>query len=157
MKTPFYSCDNSSKLCAEGALKNMLHLLQMKKEDIDCFWVLATSPVSAISDFMNSNIPKAVCNSHQQVNAIQKCFWILREHFKFTTTTKIKLKYFSSVQNTLLVLGQLKFPVIISVSSCGAVYDHVVVVWNGQVLDYESEYIYNLTEDTLQQICGYNC
>ena len=54
------------------------------------------------------------------------------------------------------MLGQLKFPVIISVSSCGAVYDHVVVVWNGQVLDYESEYIYNLTEDTLQQICGNN-
>ena len=73
-KTPFYSRDNSSKLCAEGALKNMLHLLQMKKEDIDCFWVLATSPVSAISDFMNSNIPKAVCNSHQQVNAIQNSF-----------------------------------------------------------------------------------
>ncbi len=37
-KMPFYSCDNASKLCAEGALKNMLHMLQMKKEDIEFFW-----------------------------------------------------------------------------------------------------------------------
>ncbi len=59
----------------------------------------------------------------------------------------MKLKYFSSVQKTLKLLGQFKFPVIISVTSRGAVYDHVVVVWNGQVLDYESEYIYKLTED----------
>ncbi len=36
-KMPFYSCDYASKLCAEGALKNMLHMLQMEKRDIDLF------------------------------------------------------------------------------------------------------------------------
>jgi hypothetical protein len=152
-KTPYFSDENSSKLCAEGALKNLLCMLKMK---INYFWWLATSPLSDISDCLESNIPKEVCNSHTQVNSIQKCLWILRQKFQFTTTKKIKLECFSSVKKTLRVLGQLKFPVIISVNSGGAIYDHVIVVWNGQVLDYESEVIYTLTEDSLQQMCGDN-
>ncbi len=61
-----------------------------------------------------------------------------------------------TVNDTLLLLEQCTFPVIISVRSRGALYDHVVVVWNGDILDYESEYICKLTEDSLQQICGNN-
>ncbi len=30
------------------------------------------------------------------------------------------------------------------------------MVWQGQVLDYESEFIYMLTEDLLHQLCGVN-
>ena len=131
-------------------------MLKMNVDEINYFWWLATSPLSAISDTLESDIPKAVCNSHKQVNSIQKCFWILRKKIQFTTTKKIKLECFSSVKKTLRLLGQFKFPVIISVNSRGALYDHVVVVWNGQVLDYESEVIYTLTEDSLQQMCGDN-
>jgi hypothetical protein len=36
------------------------------------------------------------------------------------------------------------------------VYDHIVVVWQGQVLDYEPEIIYMLTEDSLHKMCGVN-
>jgi hypothetical protein len=36
------------------------------------------------------------------------------------------------------------------------VTNHIVVVWQGQVLDYESEIIYMLTEDLLHQMCGVN-
>ncbi len=32
----------------------------------------------------------------------------------------------------------------------------MVVVWQGQVLDYESEVIYRLTEDLSHQLCGAN-
>jgi hypothetical protein len=32
----------------------------------------------------------------------------------------------------------------------------MVVVWQGQVLDYESEVIYILVEDLLHQLCGVN-
>jgi hypothetical protein len=155
-KTPYFSDENSSKLCAEGALKNLLCMLKMNVDEINYFWWLSTSPLSVISDCLESNIPKAVCNSHTEVNSIQKCLWILRQKFQFRTTTKIKLECFSSVKKTLHVLGLFKFPVIISVNSRGALYDHVIVVWNGQVLDYESKVIYTLTEDSLQEMCGVN-
>jgi len=155
-KMPFYSSDNASKLCAEGALENMLHMLQIEKRDIDFFWGLATSPLAVISDTLKSKIPKSVCNQLQTANSIQKCLWILREHFKFITTARMKVTSLTTVNATLLLLEQCPFPVIMSVKSRGALYDHVVVVWNGDVLDYESEYICKLSEDSFQQICGNN-
>jgi hypothetical protein len=74
----FFSSDNSSKLCAEGALKNFLYMLKMNAQDIKEFWMLVMLPLSTISDSLQEDVPKAVCNSHQQVNSIQKCLWILR-------------------------------------------------------------------------------
>ncbi len=70
----FFSSDNNSKLCAEGALKNLLYMLKMNAQDIEEFWTLVMSPLSTISDSLQEDIPKAVCNSHQQVNSIQKCY-----------------------------------------------------------------------------------
>jgi hypothetical protein len=82
--------------------------------------------------------------------------WILRTKFRFISTQKLKLSSLTSVRNTLHVLRQLQFRTIISIHSKCAVYDHVVVVWQGWVLDYESEVIYMLTEELLHQLCGVN-
>jgi hypothetical protein len=82
----FFSSDNNSKLCAEGALKKLLCMLKMNAQDIKEFWTLVTSPHSTISDSLQEDVPKAVCNSHQQVNSIQKCLWILRTKFRFIST-----------------------------------------------------------------------
>jgi hypothetical protein len=82
----FFSSDNNSKLCAEGALKNLLYMLKMNAQDIEEFWTLVTLPLSTISDSLQEDVPKAVCNSHQQVNSIQKCLWILRTKFRFIST-----------------------------------------------------------------------
>ena len=54
------------------------------------------------------------------------------------------------------MLEQMKFPVLIGVSSTLSSYDHVVVVWNGIVIDYELMYTYPLTEESLRQVCGKN-
>jgi hypothetical protein len=43
---------------------------------------------------------------------------------------------------------------LISVESKFATYHHVVVVWREMVIDYESIYIYPLTEDKLRQTCS---
>jgi hypothetical protein len=45
-------------------------------------------------------------------------------------------------------------PVIISVVGRHLLYNHVVIVWKGQVIDYESRTIYLLSEDTVNGICG---
>jgi hypothetical protein len=37
-----------------------------------------------------------------------------------------------------------------------ACYLHVVVIWRGVIIDYESKYTFPLTNDSLRQICGVN-
>jgi hypothetical protein len=54
------------------------------------------------------------------------------------------------------MLKQLKFPVLIGVSSTQSSYNHAVVIWNGMVIDYESMHTYTLTEESLRQVCGTN-
>ncbi len=64
--------------------------------------------------------------------------------------------YFTFIKNTLRILQICHFPILTSVNSKNAVYDHVVVIWQGRVIDYESKNIYMLTKKSLQQICGAN-
>ncbi len=37
-----------------------------------------------------------------------------------------------------------------------ACYHHVVVIWRGMIIDYESNYTFPLTNDSLKQIYGVN-
>ena len=93
-------------------------------------------------------------------DVIEKCLWILRKQFKFVTTRKLNLKRLTSLNQTLCdslkltlnMLEQMKFPVLIGVSSTLLSYDHVVVIWNGIVIDYKSMYTYPLTEESLRQV-----
>ncbi len=54
------------------------------------------------------------------------------------------------------MLKEVKFPVLIGISSTQTCYDHVVVIWNGIVVDYESMYTFPLTEESLRQVCDAN-
>ncbi len=60
------------------------------------------------------------------------------------------------MKQSLKALLEIKFPMLISVESKFVAYQHVVVVWREMVIDYDSMYMYPLTEDTLRQICGVN-
>ena len=60
------------------------------------------------------------------------------------------------MKRSVSYLSRLKFQVIILVDSKLANYEHVVNVWRNMVIDYESEYIYKFTEDSLRQLCGEN-
>ena len=149
----FFNADNSSKQCAQGAIANLLHMLQCSKEQIDLFWQLINSDVEDLVKNLRHELPKKVKNSP---DSIEKCLWIPREKFKFTTTKKLNLKRLTSLTRTLNMLKQMKFPVLIGVSSTLTSYDHVVVIWNGIVIDYESMHTYMLTEESLRQVCGTN-
>jgi hypothetical protein len=82
--------------------------------------------------------------------------WILRREFKFGTTSKLKLQRVFNLSNTVEMLNVIKFPMVIAVTSKHACYDHVVVVWNSVVIDYELMYTYPLIKDALMQVCGEN-
>jgi hypothetical protein len=68
----------------------------------------------------------------------------------------MKLSYFTFIKNTLQNLQRCHFPILLSVLIKNAVYDHFVVIWQGRVIDYESENMYILTKESLHQICGAN-
>ncbi len=120
------------------------------------FWDLATAPLHSISECLFDVVPKIVCNHFSQVISIEKFLWILQKQFKSIATKKMKLSYFTSFKNTLRILQLCHFPILLLVNSKNAVYDHVVIIWQGRVIDFESKNIYMLTNESLQQIYGAN-
>jgi hypothetical protein len=80
MKNMFNLEENSSKLCAEGAIRNLLKMLHCLTEDMNLFWKLATSNLSSIMMSLNeSNVPKKVFNSGLEIDLIDKYLWVLRK------------------------------------------------------------------------------
>jgi hypothetical protein len=131
-------------------------MLRLSEHDVCVFWDLATAPLHSISERLHDVVPKIVCNHFSQVNSIEKCLWILQKQVKFIASKKMKLSYFRSIKNTLRILQLCHSPILLSANSKNAVYDHVGVIWQGRVIDYESENIYMLTNESLQQIWGAN-
>ncbi len=131
-------------------------MLRLSEHDVSMFWDLATASLHSISECLREVVPKIVCNHYSQVNSIQKCLRILWKQFNFIATKKMKLSYFTSIKNTLRILQICHFSILLLVNSKNSIYDHVVVIWQGRVIDYESKNIYMLTNESLQQICGAN-
>jgi hypothetical protein len=136
-------------------VKNLLHMLGLNDANVTLFWKLSTCPLTELRIHMNEEVPKIVINEHGVMNSIEKCLWILRKKFNFVATKKMKSWHFDSLAKTLQNLVLCKFPVVLSVNSTNAAYDHVVVIWQGELIDYESECIYLLNEETLNRVCGH--
>ncbi len=63
MKNLFYSEENSSKLCSEGAIGNLMNMPHCSKKDMELFWELATSDLPSIMRSLNeSTVPKKLFN-----------------------------------------------------------------------------------------------
>jgi hypothetical protein len=87
MKNMPFSDENSSKLCAEGAIQNLLNMLHFLPVDMKCVWELATSDLFTLMKSLNEAlVPKAVLTPSLEIDSIQKCLWILRKKFNFQTT-----------------------------------------------------------------------
>ena len=93
--------------------------------------------------------PRIICRGH----------YIHTQTLHTQTFLLVFFKIFRDSSHSLQgdqILQLCHFPILLSVNSKNAVYDHVVVIWQGRVIDYESENIYMLTKESLQQICGAN-
>jgi hypothetical protein len=111
MKNMFYSKDNFTKLCAEGAIRNLMNMLQCLAEDMSTFWELATSSLLLIKSHLKEDlVPKAVSRKGIGNDSIEKCLWILCKKFKFATTSKLKLNSVDSLKESLKALLSIKFP-----------------------------------------------
>jgi hypothetical protein len=149
--------ENSSKLCAEGAIQNLLSMLHILPEDMNILGELATSDLFTLMKSLDeSYVSKAVLKPSLGIDANQKCLRILHKKFNFQTTTKLNIKYFMCLKCSLKALLEIISPMLNSVESKLATYHHEVVVWKEMVVDCESMYTYPLTKDILRQICGVN-
>jgi hypothetical protein len=81
----FFSDDkNSSKLCAEGAMQNLLNMLHISPVDMIFWGESATSDLFTLMKSLNESlVPSAVLSPSLGINLIQKCLWILRKKFQF--------------------------------------------------------------------------
>jgi hypothetical protein len=119
--------------------------------------VIVQSPMHLILQTLGeSSVPKAMLKPGRECDSIQKSLWILRKQFKFSTTNSLQIVCFKNLQKAINILREIKFPLIISVMGTHACYHHVVIVWREMIIDYESEYTFPLTNDSLRQICGVN-
>ncbi len=82
MENRFYSEDNLSKLCAEGAVRNLMNMLHCLRDKLDSFWQTATMSVQetqfVFKDLLNDKkVPNGVIKGNLEVDLIEKCLWIL--------------------------------------------------------------------------------
>jgi hypothetical protein len=153
----FYSEKNSNKLCTEGAIGNLTNVLHYPEDEVKQFWDIVQSPVRLILQTLGeSSVPKAVLKSGGECDSIQKSLWILCKKIKFNTTSAFRIELFKNLQEAINTLRIMKFPLLISVMGTHACYHHVVVIWRGMIIDYESKYTFPMTNDSLRQICDVN-
>jgi hypothetical protein len=123
VKNIFFNPVNFLKQCAQVAIANLLHMLKCSKEELDLFWNLAHSDDGFLEKRLCEPVAKKVRHSS---DVIKRCLWILRKQFKFVTTKQLNLKKFTSLNQMLTMLKQVKFPVLIVISSTQTCYNHVV-------------------------------
>jgi hypothetical protein len=96
MENMFFSDENFSKLCAKGAIQNLLNMLHFLLEEMNIFWELATSDLFTFMKSLNETfVPRAVLSPSSRIDSIQKCLWILCKKLKFQTTKKLTTSIFS--------------------------------------------------------------
>ncbi len=145
-------------MCAEGAIGNLMNVLHCNEIEVNRFWSIVQSPIHLIQKILGESLViKAVQKKlGSECDSIEKSLWILCKKIKFTTTSLLQFECLTNLKTAIKILKEIKFPLIISVMGTHDCYNHVVVVWRGMVIDYESEYTFSLTNDSLRQICGVN-
>ncbi len=93
---------NSSKLCAEGAIGNLMNILNCSKNDMEQFWDIVTSPVHSILHAGESSVPKAVLKSGGKCDSIQKILWILPKKSSLALQVRTKLIAFKTCRKQLI-------------------------------------------------------
>ncbi len=70
-KNKFFSVKNTTKLCAEGAIGNLMIVLLRNEIEVNQFWSIVQSPINLIQKNLGeSAVPKAV-QKHLVANVIQ--------------------------------------------------------------------------------------
>ncbi len=73
----FYCEKNSSKLCTEGAIGNLMSMLHCPENDVKQYWDIVQSPVHLFQQTLGEScVLKAVLKSCGEIDSIEKSLWI---------------------------------------------------------------------------------
>ena len=85
-----------------------------------------------------------------------KCLWIVQQKFGYQTK-KLKVALLTNANSCVTNLTGFGPPVIAILKGTNMTRDHVIAIWQNQIIDYESEYTYTLTVENLNYACGVGC
>jgi hypothetical protein len=120
-----------------------MNVLNCSENEVKQFWDIVQLPVRLILQTLGeSSVPKAVLKPGGECDSIQKSLRILCKKIKFSTTSLFQIKCFKNLQKAITNQRNMNFPLIISVMGTLACYHHVVVIWRGMIIDYESKYTF---------------
>jgi hypothetical protein len=94
MKSMFFFNENLSKLCAEGAVQNLLSMLHFLPEYMNIVWKLATSDLIILIKSLNeSYVPKAVLKPSLEIDLIQKCLGVCGFYIRSSSFRHNKIEH----------------------------------------------------------------
>jgi len=157
-KNFWYSETNSDKLCTKGAVANLLYHCNMVQDAEEFRQLAVGQTVDKIKRLMNVNgIPKRVIDKRHGIDPIEKCIWILEKRFNCRRLGLVlNPSHFGTASNIVKHLQQVQLPVLLSVAGMNSLYNHVVIVWKNEIIDFEAEYTYRLTVPNMDRVCGPN-
>ena len=150
----WYCKDNHSKLCTEGAIANMLFHMNLRHEAEEFRNLVIKPDAEILIALGETNLPKRVRDGKNGSDPMEKCMWLLERKYKCRRLTYLNPEQHKSAEKVVSNLRQLTLPVLISVMGRDSVYNHVVVVFRGQIIDFESKAPYPLTVLNVENICG---
>jgi hypothetical protein len=151
----FWYCEeNSMKICAEGAVANLLFHMHLR-EDAEEFRKIATMPCGELLNAMAvDKPPKNVQDRRQGLDPFEKCIWILEKKFNCRRFGYLNTDHFKTSASVVEKLKQVHLPVLMSVVGKHSMYNHVVVIWRDMIIDFESRHVPTLCVRNVEQICG---
>ena len=153
----WWCSDNYSKHCVYGCIANLLHHLGAK-EAAQNFKSLVTLDKDSLLHALNlQSFPKAVMSNvltNHQIDKLQLGIWLLRSRYNVDHSTPMIVEQFSTITSIVDKLMQFKFPVILSMNITHSIYQHVICVWEGMIIDFEEKTMYPLTASNVEFSCG---
>ena len=155
MKNFWFDGTNRNKLCIDGAFSNLLHHM----EDYNsAMFIKSISHLNHPTEIASAvgvvRCPKYV--SRRIPDDFRKCLWIIQQKFAYRTK-KLKVALLTNANSCVTNLTGFGPPVIAILKGTNMTRDHVIAIWQNQIIDYESEYTYTLTVENLNYACGVGC
>lgn len=153
MRNIWCSRDNELKWCVQGCITNLIHHLKGGSEAMRFKQLSTLDDASLMKELNIHRLPKNVVIDGR-TDDFEKCKWLLCAHFKCNHTRPLNITQFRSLSLMVDNLSQIKFPVVLSMKITNSRYNHVVIVWNKTIIDFEQPSTYPLTVNNLDFSCG---
>jgi hypothetical protein len=150
----WFCTDNHSKLCSEGSVCNLLYHMNLSDHANIFRGIAINCTIDGLKKAMALEVlPKRILLGHE-IDPFEKCIWILETRFNCRRMRPVNLSRLTSSTAVVHFLQQLQLPVLLSVVGHGTFYNHVVVAWRNEIIDFETSHTYAVTVKSIENICG---